>query len=165
MSIAEIAVSISEIVGGVAILVSLLYLGYQARQNNRYAEAECIRAIGNTGFLDEYDMAVIGRGFNDFVALSYDEKWVFHTYFIRYFNHYQMILQSRDLGLVPDSVADSWTKGIAEVIVTIGVQQYFLDGARIWFISDALETLEDYIEVNSNTVVPYNDRTSWLLPK
>ena len=165
MSTIETAVSISEIVGGIGILVSLLYVGYQIRQNNRYAEAESIRAtMQGTDFLSQYNMAVIGRGFNDFTSLSYDEKWEFHCYFIRYFNHYQMVVQSRDLGLIPDVLADPWTKGIAEVVLTKGVQQYFQDGARDTYHSPALHGLEDYIKSNRTSIIPYNEQMGWLSP-
>ena len=159
------AANMAEIGGGIAILVSLAYVGYEVRQTNRYAEAENIRAMQNTDFLDQYNMAVVGRGFSDFMALSYDEKWVFHSYFIRFFNHYQMVLQSRDRGLVPDVLADNWIKAVAEVVVTPGVQQYWQDGARDWFDGETIDALEDYIESNRNSIIPYNEKTSWLSSK
>ena len=39
------AVNIAEIAGGIAILVSLLYVGYQIRQSNRIARAASLQAI------------------------------------------------------------------------------------------------------------------------
>jgi hypothetical protein len=159
------AANIAEIGGGIAILVSLVYVGYQVRQTNVHAEAESIRAMQNTDFLAQYNMAIIGRGFNDFMSLNYDEKWEFHSYFIRFFNHYQMVLESRDRGLVTDALADNWIKAVAEVVVTTGVQQYWQDGARDWFNGESINVLEDYIESNRNSIIPYNKKTSWISSK
>ena len=77
------AANIAEIAGGIAILVSLVYVGYQIRQSNKIAKAESVRAVQNSTFMDQSDMANIGRAFNEFDSLDYNAKWEFHNYFLR----------------------------------------------------------------------------------
>ena len=65
------AANIAEIAGGVAILISLTYAGFQIRQSNRIAKVESIRSTQGNSFLDEYDMSTIGRGLISFGSLDY----------------------------------------------------------------------------------------------
>jgi hypothetical protein len=99
MEISTVA-NIAEIAGGIAILISLTYAGFQIRQSNRIAKVESIRSIMNNSFVDKYDMSTIGRGFNSFDSLDKTEKWEFHRYFLRFLNHYTMVVQTRELGLI-----------------------------------------------------------------
>jgi hypothetical protein len=96
MEIGTVA-NIAEIAGGIAILISLTYAGFQIRQSNRIAKVESIRSIMDNSFVDEYDMSIIGRGFNSFDSLDNAEKWEFHTYFLRFLNH----RSGRDSKIVP----------------------------------------------------------------
>jgi hypothetical protein len=157
------AANIAEIAGGIAILVSLIYVGFQIRQSNMIAKAESVRAIQDSTFMDQFDMADIGRGFNDFDSLDYNAKWEFHSYFILLWAHWGMILESKELGLVSERFMEAWTEVIAQIVITPGVQQYFAQGARDTLMPHALKAVEDYIESNSATIIPYNQHMKWML--
>ncbi len=121
----ETAANIADIAGGIAILVSLIYVGFQIRQSNNIAKAESVRAIQNSTFMDQFDMANIGRGFNEFDSLDYSRKWEFHSYFLLLWAHWQMVLENGQLGLVSERYIDAWTDVVAQIVITPGVQQYF----------------------------------------
>ena len=53
------AANIAEIAGGIAILVSLVYVGYQVRQSNRIASASALQSV-----LDRYS----DRNIDQFMA-------------------------------------------------------------------------------------------------
>ena len=93
------AANIAEIAGGIAILVSITYAGFQIRQSNRLARVESIRSTQSNSFLDEYDMAIIGKGLVSFDSLDYADKWEFHCYFLRFLSHYAMVIQTHELGM------------------------------------------------------------------
>jgi hypothetical protein len=156
------AANVAEIGGGVAILVSLMYVGFQVRQSNKIAKAESARAIQSMAFMDQFDMENIGRGFIEFDSLDYSDKWEFHQYFLNLWSHWIMVLESRELGLVTQRFMDSWTGVIAEIVVTPGMQQYFAQGARDRLMPHALKVIEDYIESNSATITPYNQQMKWF---
>lgn len=156
------AANIAEIAGGIAILVSLVYVGYQVRQSNQIAAAESMRVIMGTDFLDSHKMATIGRGFLDFNALNFDAKWEFHTYFMRFFNHFQMIGEQRNRGLIRDSDMDLWTDAVASVILTNGGQQYWNGGAREHYNPINVKIIEDYIQANRDSITVYTESMQWL---
>ena len=68
------AANIAEIAGGVAILISLTYAGFQIRQSNLIGKIESIRSTQSNSFLAEFNMATIGRGLTSFESLNYEEK-------------------------------------------------------------------------------------------
>ena len=157
------AANIAEIAGGIAILVSITYAGFQIRQSNRLARVESIRSTQSNSFLDEYDMAVIGKGLVSFDSLSYADKWAFHCYFLRFLSHYAMVIETHKLGLLEDISVDNWTKAIAESLATPGGKQYWNEGGRESFEPQYVKAIEDYIEKSPADITPYNERYKWML--
>lgn len=157
------AANIAEIAGGIAILISLTYAGFQLRQSNRIAKVESIRATQSNAFMDDYNMATIGRGLVSFDTLNYEDKWEFHSYFLRFLGHYAMVVNTHKLGLLDDSSIDNWSWAIAETIATPGGKEYWENGGRDAFEPQYLEVIEDYIKKNSATIKPYNKRFTWML--
>jgi hypothetical protein len=157
------AANIAEIGGGIAILVSLIYAGFQIRQSNRIARVESIRSTQSNSFLDEYDMATIGRGLISFDSLNYADKWEFHCYCLRFLGHYGMVVQTHKLGLLGDISMDNWSQAIAETFATPGGQQYWEGSGRESFEPEYVKAIDDYIKNSSVEIVPYNQRHKWML--
>ena len=156
------AANVAEIAGGIAILVSLTYAGFQIRQSNRIAKAESVRSMMSSDFLDQYNMANVGRALNDFDALDFDAKWEFHTYFMRLFANYHMVAQTRDLGLLQDPYVDEWSRVVAATIVTVVGQQYWESGARQSLEPGTVRILEQYMEKNPESIIPYTQFMAWM---
>ena len=79
----ETIANVAEILGGGAILISLMYVGYQIRQSNRIAQAAALHSILE-GFSDralaqtvEHPDTIIMmvRGHHSYDKLSIEEKW------------------------------------------------------------------------------------------
>jgi hypothetical protein len=156
------AANVAEIAGGIAILASLTYAGFQIRQSNRIAKVESIRSSQSNSFLVEYDLATIGRGFTSFESLNYEAKWEFHGYFMRFWSHYVMVIQTRDLGLLDDATVDVWSKAIAQTLATPGGQEYWKGGACDTYEPLFVKVLDDYVRNNSESIVPYNEHMNWM---
>ena len=159
----DTAANIAEIAGGIAILISLTYAGFQIRQSNRLARVESIRSTQSNSFLDEYDMATIGRGLVSFDSLNYDDKWEFHCYCMRFLSHYAMVLQTQELGLLDESAVENWSKSVAETFATPGGKEYWNGGGREAFEPRYVEAIENYIKNCSAEIVPYNQHYKWML--
>ena len=155
--------NIAEIVGGVAILISLIYVGFQIRQSNRFARAENTRSVLDTGMFDGYNYAVLARGFHNFESLELNEKEEFHRYMFRLTMQYRMVIDTRKLGLLDALVVDNWTAALAQIVVTKGGEQWWLGGGRL---SDSggegCEILENYIRENRQSIIPYNKMLKWM---
>jgi hypothetical protein len=157
------AANIAEIGGGIAILVSLVYVGYQIRHSNRIARADGIRSTYSMAFMHQFNMADIGRAFNEFSSLDYDAKWDFHVYFLTIWGHWITILDSKRLGLVSEEDLTGWLHVMAGIVTTRGVLQYFEEGGSKNLMPHGLKLIEDHIKKNSETVVPYNEQFKWMV--
>ncbi len=111
MNIMELG-AIGELVGGVAVIGSLIYLGLQVRQSNRLTRAETAQA-----FVHAYNRDVLSplqdpavaktfrRGMNDFESLNQEEQIAFHVQFTKIFflGHTDFILRRH--GLIEEDIA------------------------------------------------------------
>ena len=158
----EVVANIAEIAGGIAILISLIYVGFQVRQSNRFAMAENTRRVLDTSLFDGYNYAVVARGMNDFDSLELDEKEEFHRYMFRLLNHYRIVLDTGKMGLLDATAVDEWTGGLAQVVVTKGGEQWWLGGGKGVVGGQAWETLDKYIIENRQTIIPYNKVLKWM---
>lgn len=81
MDIVELG-AIGELVGGVAVIASLVFVGLQVRQSNTVAKAESIRTVSTEAaqaFLTTCDpelVRVVRRGVQDFASLTHNEQSV-----------------------------------------------------------------------------------------
>ena len=84
MNILELG-AIGELVGGVAVIASLIYVGLQVKQSNKFAAAETVRS-----FLHEYNevmrrggepalCSLMRKAFTNFDDLNNDEKSEAHN--------------------------------------------------------------------------------------
>jgi hypothetical protein len=162
MSQIEIVANIAEVVSGVAILISLIYVGFQIRQSNRFARAENTRFVLDASLFDGYNYAVVARGMNDFESLELNEKEEFHRYMFRMLQHYRMVLDTGKMGLLDASAVEEWTVGLASVVITKGGEQWWQSGGKDIGGGQSRQTLEKYITENRQAIVPYNKAIRWM---
>lgn len=158
----DVVVKVVEIVGGIAVLVSLIYLGLQVKQSNLIARAECMREISDLRFATDTDQGLLGRGISNFNALTYDEKQYFHGYMIQLFNHWSMIKKMNMVDLADDDISDRWLKNMAAMLATKGLKQYWDAGGKFTLSDKDSDFLENYLAENKENIVPYNKVCSWL---
>jgi hypothetical protein len=121
----DTAANIAEISGGIAILVSLIYVGYQIRQSNRIARAAALQAIldGFSERLNKTDpemFEIQNRGYLDWVSLHSYEKEVFNIHLVGQMLHFQNVMQLHDHGLISDTDYAAWATHACTFICTPG---------------------------------------------
>ena len=158
----EMVANVAEIVGGGAILISLIYVGSQIRQSNRFARAENLRFVLDASLFDGYNYAVLARGMNDFDSLEPNDKEEFHRFMFRLLSHYRIILDTGVMGLLETSTVEEWTAGLAQVVITKGGEQWWLGGGEGVGGGEATQTLTKYIRENRQSIVPYNKMLKWM---
>jgi len=99
----DVLVGWVEILGVVLVIVSLLYVSVQIRQNNNLAAGAAQRELMNS-FQAQLERIsarpnVFRRGLSDFDSLSDDDKIEFHLTFNQFINHLEQALRmlERDL--------------------------------------------------------------------
>ena len=149
----------SEIVGGLVVLITLIYLAVQVRQNNIALHSATAQAIHNT-FMEGFTMLctddelnrVYRIGILDPTQLNEDEMAKFFA-FLGYFTasmhnaHYQ-----HTTGAVDRNVTGSWLEGYQQVYQTPGFQMFW--PLRKHFYSEAYRA---YVEEKMSAAQPFGE--------
>ena len=86
--------AVAELLGAIGVILSLLYLAAQIRQNSRATRVETERYLNEAWNTvqadlgnDERTAEIVNRGFENYQALAGAEKGVFHSRVSRVLNH------------------------------------------------------------------------------
>jgi hypothetical protein len=150
--------AVGEIVGALAVVVSLLYLAGQIRVSNKASRNSLIQELQGTVkivfqmHLDEAELII--KGMKDFDSLSEVEEMKFHLLF-----HQSMLDQQRIYYLKQDGEVDEWLYHSWRYDLE---KSFAAPGAHAWFekYSDSIHedfriVLRDIIESSSVTDAPY----------
>lgn len=101
MNVIELG-AIGELVGGVAVIGSLLYVGFQVRQSNRLEKAESFRTVQRdiVTTLLHHDSALLPKAISDFDGMSDEEKIRAHNWLVAFFPiaRTEVVLSQENLG-------------------------------------------------------------------
>jgi hypothetical protein len=149
------AANIAEIAGGIAILVSLLYVGYQVKQSNRIASASALQSVLdrfadrsiNTYMEHPEITSILVRGHNGLDKLSPDEQVLFSSWQLREVFHMHNIMQLHTSGLLSDVDYQTWLSFTAAQVKTPGGHEVW-NNQRITLNPTVVEIIETYIKEN-----------------
>jgi hypothetical protein len=149
------AANIAEIAGGLAILASLIYVGYQIRQSNRIARASALQSIleGYSNrtlkyYLEHPDiMHVLALGHHRYAELSPDNMTLFNAWLNCEFIHMQNVKQFHGHSLVSDAEYQTWLGFTTAHIQTPGGKACW-DKMKVSYGPDFVEVLEAYLRAN-----------------
>lgn len=104
-----------EIVGIVAVVVSLLFLAYEIRQNTDTAAAQAMfdlnEAARETQFLEATDpglVPLIIKAEKDFDALSEEEQYRYRRWVFAYLNLFESAWNHHHRGVTSDADMEAW---------------------------------------------------------
>ncbi len=145
--------AIGELVGGVAVIVSLLYLARQIRHSNRIARGESQRATHDvytffSQILDEENRRIFVRGLSDYENLSLDERLCFTAIVHPLANQMQAIWLDWEHGLQLESVNDSWQRAMLSLLATKGGKKWW-ETSRLRFTHEYAEYINERLERES----------------
>ena len=113
----------AEIIGLAAVVLSLLFLGYELKRSNDIAEAEAVASMmGEFNGLvalvssDETLWRIWSQGGIDYESLSDDEKARFSSLVNYVFNVYEMSFTYIENGLVDDQYIEYFTRDFCGLI-------------------------------------------------
>jgi hypothetical protein len=154
----DTAANIAEIAGGIAILVSLLYVGYQIRQSNRIASATALQAV-LTGHAERNSIINLQhpegedatwRGYQSWNGLSVRDKRIFNNQMVVNILHVQNVIQFHEKGLVNDVDYKAWLTFIASIVVTPGGKEWW-PSSKVMFTPTIVAVLDQFIADNPST--------------
>lgn len=128
----ESLANLGEIVGAVAVVVSLIYLAIQVRQNTRAQQTENFsRALDRVAAMqsalsqDSETAVVVSKGVSDPQTLTPTQRIQFTWAMYELFGAFEfMFLASKD-DSIPDEIWDRWSAAVAWWLTFPGVQTWW----------------------------------------
>ena len=128
----EAVIAVVEVVGLIAIVASLLYVGVQTKQANDHATAASSiawmdgwnQALSDFA-TDEATSAALRKGFRSFESLSKHEQAVFHVRLGTLINQWLLAQQLAESGLIPDEIPIEASKFVVAILSTPGGLEYW----------------------------------------
>ena len=154
----EIVAAVAELLSAIGVLITLVYLALQIRDNTRGLQAKSLESVLE-GPRDRYflpmaqqtDLAdIYARGLNSLSQL--DEKETRRFFYIMYEQFFQMqqVMHLRERDLIPQVDYDAWLDYTASLLATPG-------GAEMWLHCEKVITptvsnvINKYVKANPNT--------------
>lgn len=160
--------AIGEIVGGVVVVVSLLYLSAQLRQSNRHAEAASQAAWINgwngtiKGWVENPEViTAVRNGFDRFSDLEDEQKAVFHMQMAALQNQWVLAAELRERDLMPEAVFSGATEVLASVYSTPGGRQFLNQNAPATPRGEEVLALVDSAESRPGALPPFTELFPW----
>lgn len=126
-----------EIIGALAIVVTLLFVGLELRQSNRLASTETLRE-GTQIWVNEYadsfgseeSTAFMRQALNDYQSLSNDEKGRFYAAMMGFVAAFDTIQNQYEAGLLRDEVYVSIGRGYYQLVSMPGAQELLRENVK-----------------------------------
>lgn len=123
--------NIAEIIGMLAVVISLIFVGLEIRQNTDQAKREAFQS-GNDFINELYgmfesqgDTNLLLRGMEDFGSLSRTEKVIFDKKLVHVTTEFTIISELYNQGLIKDGMYDSYEEMMARLLLSPGVITWY----------------------------------------
>jgi hypothetical protein len=131
---------VAEIVGGVAIIASLIFVGLQVKENTRVVIMTSDRAIDqqnvalNISVVESSDFAdILVRGESDRSSLNPAERARFDNYCFARLGAYENVVGNFSEGLITDEEYEVWANHFEERFDKPGYKQFWVDHRNGYF--------------------------------
>ncbi len=138
MTLSELA-AIGEFVSGIAVLITLVYLTIQIRNNAKEVRTERMRneiesyTVEQRSYVDGHDKAEIWRqGLVNFGALDPKGKFLFHQVMTGQLLHVQNFYQQHQEGLISEANLTPWMDMMAQLISSPGGTEWWKEVAPVF---------------------------------
>lgn len=162
--------AIAEVVGVIAVVLSLIYVGFQVRQNTQQLRQdnlrETVRGTLDTNWYFHRDATafeVFRHGIRDFENLDPNDKAHFHSIIVDLAFYLELVRNMEDSGLVDPSALHINTRFIAAILVTPGGRQW------LSFAQDtqpmpaaALDYLQSLVDSVGDDARPITELQPWF---
>jgi len=155
--------AIGENVGAFAVVISVLYLAYQVKQNTRHSQAftqrEILRDIHQHQAQIREDPNLVRRGLSEFSQLTGDEKLVVNTYLNEVVSTFESTLRLNNAGLVAPAIFDGHRGFFLAILQSPGGKQWWDEIKVIWSAD-----VRDYVEAQIDGGIDLPPAITELVP-
>lgn len=162
--------AMAEVIGVIAVVLSLIYVGFQVRQNTSQLRQdnlrETVRGTLDTNWYFHRDKAafeVFRHGISDFDNLDPQEKAHFHSILVDLAFYLELVRNMEVSGLVDPAALQTNSRFVAAILATPGGRQW------LRFAQDtqpmpatALDYLQSLLESDNEQIRPITDLQPWF---
>ena len=155
-------VQYAEIVGGVSVLLGLMFVGFEIRQNTKtlkfnltqvlFSEYnESLRVLSS-----ESDSCMIMRGFNSFNGLEPPEKMVFSATLLAAMRTWEQMYYASIVGMIDLNVYSGLDRQVRSSFELQGIREYWLL-RRDWFGAEYQQYIDEIVQQTEVATSGYYD--------
>ena len=145
---------LGEVIGAVAVVISLIYLAVQIRQSTQAQRTEnytrALERVANMQALwsqDESLSVLLAKGADDISRLSPPERIRFTYAFLEAFGAFEFMYHAYQDGVIPEKVWSRWSVTVAWWLSTPGVRDWWYN-LPVTFTADFTEFVEKILADN-----------------
>jgi hypothetical protein len=161
--------AIAELIGGVAVLATLIYLSVQVRQSNRQEAAQSVQIAFETfmgGYAalteDEAKARTYIAGVNDYNGLEPAHQAMFHSQMQNLANGYYTVWTLHENGMLSDKELFKRTRDtFLTILRTPGGRQWWSQWKHLP-PQPYIEALQKHIDDANNDSIPATEDFQWL---
>ena len=155
--------AIGELTGASAVVISLIYLATQIRQNTKASRAQSYLAVieGHVSHhrtLNAHPelIGIFARGMRNYMGLNELEQAQFHSFIAPIVLEFQKYLYLHNARLLPDNTFDMFEKDVVATLITPGGYDWWQESKGKWpEVSDYLD--RRMVELNGDVVPSHED--------
>ena len=154
--------AIGELAAAVAVVISLLYLAMQIRQNTKASKAQSYQAVieGHVSHHRTLNaqpelIGIFARGMRNYTELNELEQAQFHSFISPIVLQFQKYLYLHHEGLLPDNTFDMFEKDVVATLITPGGYDWWQESKGKW--PEVSEYLDRRIIELEGEVVPSHE--------
>lgn len=150
--------AVGESIGGIVVIVSILYLARQIQENSRIAKAESQRALLDSthiwsqlvttpGLASDFKLAL-----HDYSGIDSDAQARFNFFMWSLTNHVESAYRMHRQGLLEEDSYLGWMNGLASVIREPGASVWWSD-VKLMFGSEFTDAMQTFVDVENGPKV------------
>jgi hypothetical protein len=154
--------AIGEVVGAIAVIVTLLFLSNQIRQSNKLGRAEAERdwfstwhALVREAMGSEESVELFRSGLNEYSSMTSNQRAVFSTKILALFDHVDVLRRLHEKGYVADDLLAPLMNVLNAIVATPGGSQWWMEIGSMLSISSYFEEHRDPNSVKFTELMPY----------
>jgi hypothetical protein len=162
--------AVGELVSGLAVLITLIYLARQVAQSSRQQKLESSRATSeefnrlNSIFYDTEKAGMFARALADWDLASVEEQVVTQTFLMQYGQHMQLLFEMHNTKVISDSVYLAEQGALLSLLATPGGSAWWKSMQDVYsepFVECIKQGLQSGDHPDFLHVMPWYDAARW----
>jgi len=162
--------AVGELVSGLAVLITLIYLARQVTQSSRQQKLESSRATSeefnrlNSIFYDTEKAGMFARALADWEQASVEEQVVTQTFLMQYAQHMQLLFEMHNAKVISDSVYLAEQGALLALLATPGGSVWWKSIQDVYsepFVQRIKQGLTSGDHPDFLQVMPWYDGARW----